>query len=489
MAPLHHHFELLGWSETQVVVRFWIVGILLLLLGMSARSSCSRRAIDGAAGTCGGGNAAGCSGWRAAAAPPARCCAATARACIGFDDAPARDAARRAGRATGPGRARRRGASTRCTPTAPGTGARARRLDRRRAQPGRAARRTRAWPALRGRRAGPRRAGAGPRASAARRLVGHHRHQRQVDHHRTGSPTWLRAAGLARARRWATWGGRCAWWPTTLAPDDVRRARVQQLPARDDRDVPARAWALVLNLAPDHLDRYPDLASYYAAKQRLAEATAGRRPVRHLDRAAPRPWPGRTAGRAAAVRRRGRRRRRLVPRRRQLWAATGTGAARRCWRDGRAGAALAAQPAQRAATVAAVVPWAWTCRARPWPRACARSRGLAAPARAGGRACGGVRFVNDTKATNVARGVRRPGAATTDAVVLIAGGSGKGEDYAPLREVMGPVRARGDDRRARARRSRARWPALVPLTHGRRPWTEAVALAAAPGRAARRPCC
>ncbi len=35
MAPLHHHFELGGWSETQVVVRFWIVGILLLLFSMS----------------------------------------------------------------------------------------------------------------------------------------------------------------------------------------------------------------------------------------------------------------------------------------------------------------------------------------------------------------------------------------------------------------------------------------------------------------------
>jgi phospho-N-acetylmuramoyl-pentapeptide-transferase len=35
MAPLHHHFELQGWSETQVVVRFWIIGILLLLLSMS----------------------------------------------------------------------------------------------------------------------------------------------------------------------------------------------------------------------------------------------------------------------------------------------------------------------------------------------------------------------------------------------------------------------------------------------------------------------
>jgi phospho-N-acetylmuramoyl-pentapeptide-transferase len=35
MAPVHHHFELLGWSETQIVVRFWIVGILLLLLSLS----------------------------------------------------------------------------------------------------------------------------------------------------------------------------------------------------------------------------------------------------------------------------------------------------------------------------------------------------------------------------------------------------------------------------------------------------------------------
>ncbi len=35
MAPLHHHFELEGWSETQVVVRFWIIGILLLLLSLS----------------------------------------------------------------------------------------------------------------------------------------------------------------------------------------------------------------------------------------------------------------------------------------------------------------------------------------------------------------------------------------------------------------------------------------------------------------------
>jgi phospho-N-acetylmuramoyl-pentapeptide-transferase len=35
MAPLHHHFELKGWSEPQVVVRFWIIGILFALLSLS----------------------------------------------------------------------------------------------------------------------------------------------------------------------------------------------------------------------------------------------------------------------------------------------------------------------------------------------------------------------------------------------------------------------------------------------------------------------
>ncbi len=35
MAPIHHHFELLGWPEQKVVVRFWIVGILLILFSLS----------------------------------------------------------------------------------------------------------------------------------------------------------------------------------------------------------------------------------------------------------------------------------------------------------------------------------------------------------------------------------------------------------------------------------------------------------------------
>ncbi|ACY34863.1 MULTISPECIES: phospho-N-acetylmuramoyl-pentapeptide-transferase [Comamonas] len=35
MAPLHHHFEKSGWKETQVVIRFWIITMLLCLLGLS----------------------------------------------------------------------------------------------------------------------------------------------------------------------------------------------------------------------------------------------------------------------------------------------------------------------------------------------------------------------------------------------------------------------------------------------------------------------
>jgi phospho-N-acetylmuramoyl-pentapeptide-transferase len=35
MAPLHHHFELKGWSEPKVIVRFWIISFLLVLTGLA----------------------------------------------------------------------------------------------------------------------------------------------------------------------------------------------------------------------------------------------------------------------------------------------------------------------------------------------------------------------------------------------------------------------------------------------------------------------
>ena len=34
MAPIHLHFELLGWSETQIVQRFWLIGLMAALIGI-----------------------------------------------------------------------------------------------------------------------------------------------------------------------------------------------------------------------------------------------------------------------------------------------------------------------------------------------------------------------------------------------------------------------------------------------------------------------
>jgi phospho-N-acetylmuramoyl-pentapeptide-transferase len=35
MAPLHHHFEQLGWAESKVIIRFWIAGLLLALFALT----------------------------------------------------------------------------------------------------------------------------------------------------------------------------------------------------------------------------------------------------------------------------------------------------------------------------------------------------------------------------------------------------------------------------------------------------------------------
>jgi phospho-N-acetylmuramoyl-pentapeptide-transferase len=35
MTPLHHHLELLGWSEVQIVQRFWLIGMLGAMLGIA----------------------------------------------------------------------------------------------------------------------------------------------------------------------------------------------------------------------------------------------------------------------------------------------------------------------------------------------------------------------------------------------------------------------------------------------------------------------
>ena len=35
MAPLHHHFELAGWRESKIIIRFWITGLLLALFALT----------------------------------------------------------------------------------------------------------------------------------------------------------------------------------------------------------------------------------------------------------------------------------------------------------------------------------------------------------------------------------------------------------------------------------------------------------------------
>jgi phospho-N-acetylmuramoyl-pentapeptide-transferase len=35
MAPIHHHFELMGWKESKVIIRFWIAALIFALLSLS----------------------------------------------------------------------------------------------------------------------------------------------------------------------------------------------------------------------------------------------------------------------------------------------------------------------------------------------------------------------------------------------------------------------------------------------------------------------
>ncbi|HAK04907.1 MAG TPA: phospho-N-acetylmuramoyl-pentapeptide-transferase, partial [Klebsiella pneumoniae] len=35
MAPIHHHYELIGWPEPRVIVRCWIISLMLVLIGLA----------------------------------------------------------------------------------------------------------------------------------------------------------------------------------------------------------------------------------------------------------------------------------------------------------------------------------------------------------------------------------------------------------------------------------------------------------------------
>jgi len=185
----------------------------------------------------------------------------------------------------------------------------------------------------------------------------------------------------------------------------------------------------VLNLAPDHLDRYPDLAAYYRAKRIMAEIVPATGTfVTATSCAEARAWT--TAGR------------------RRLFGA-GCDGADVYYSDGELVvdgrpllqiSSLAQQSppnllnALAAATIGtalALDPAAMAAGLADFPGLPDRHQWVATR--------GAVKFINDTKATNV-HAVCTGLDGYDGQVVLIVGGSGKGEDYTPLRAVMGVVK-------------------------------------------------
>ena len=240
----------------------------------------------------------------------------------------------------------------------------------------------------------------------------------------------LRAAGC-RAEALGNVGRPLSLHADAMSPDDVAVLEISSFQCETLRRF-RPAVAAVLNLAPDHLDRYPDIAAYHAAKRRLVESLGPDGVfVTWTGCAEARRWPaprtllfGEEAGAAVRI-------------------ADGS---LRLERDGDVETLLAldelaiagAPNARNAAAAAAMLlPLGVDSEAL---RVGLRSfRGL--PHRQETvAAAGGVVFVNDSKATNVHAVCAGLESYAAD-VVLIVGGSGKGEDYAPLRAALGPVKA------------------------------------------------
>ena len=218
----------------------------------------------------------------------------------------------------------------------------------------------------------------------------------------------------------------------TLGPDAVAVVEVSSFQletvARFRPEV-----AVVLNLAPDHLDRYASVDEYYAVKRRLVDLLPpGGLFVTGTGCLPALAWP--------------------APRR-LLFGDPDAGAAcfardGRLWRqrDGGPRAVLALEDFPLHGAPNVLNAGAALAALEPFDLAddvladgLRSFRGL--PHRQQEVARGeGLVFVDDSKATNV-HAVCGGLAGYAGDVVLILGGSGKGEDYAPLREAIGPVRA------------------------------------------------
>ena len=233
MAPIHHHFEMKAWSETKIMVRFWIVTGILCAAGFALfykyyPSIRPRRREE-------------CS----STASPARAQAAAERLRERGDEVVARrpDARER-------GRPRRCSTASSVVVKSPGVPA------ERAARAGGAASRR---PGLV--RAGARLAAAA-RGHALRRRHGHEREDDDVRAARRDLPRRRARRGRRRQRRQAA-DGACA--PAEWVVCELSSFQLE------DVDELACDVAVLLNLEPDHLDRHGSFEAYRAAKLRIFE--------------------------------------------------------------------------------------------------------------------------------------------------------------------------------------------------------------------------
>ncbi|MFH1842890.1 MAG: UDP-N-acetylmuramoyl-L-alanine--D-glutamate ligase [bacterium] len=250
------------------------------------------------------------------------------------------------------------------------------------------------------------------------------------------STTTELVAHLARAAGWraealGNVGRPLSLLADELTPDDLAVLEVSSFQLETiDRFRPR--VGLVLNLAPDHLDRYPDLQAYYETKLKLADAVADDgRFVTWTGCPEALAWPTNQPP--------------------LLFGQRGAGAAvywenDRLWiDDGQEPWSVVSRDEfplpsdanliNSSAAVAALLPLQ--------PERSGLTSGLASFSGLPHRQqivakLGAVSFIDDSKATNVAA-VCAGLAGYADGVILIAGGRGKGEDYRPLRDSLGVV--------------------------------------------------
>ena len=385
MAPIHHHFELKGWAEPKVIVRFWIITRDPRADRPRDAEACDERTRHRS-------SRRAARGWSSGSAAPALSCARYLRR--------ARASTSRVTdtRAQPPGLAALRElvpawscASGAFDAALLDDACAGRRLA------GRVAARSRSCVEARGARHC--RSSATSSCSRARRrrrssaITGTQRQEHGHDARRGASRT---RPGAARSPAAISASRRSTCSDATDA--GAVRARSCRASSSRRRSRCARAAATVLNVTPDHMDRYASVGEYAAAKARIFERLRSRgRQLSTIQLRASDAAHGAARAVAFSLRIAGADYYALAASRARCVAAARRA---RCCRSSRA--------ADRTACTTPPTRWRrWRCarrsalpRARVARRAARLSR-AAAPLRSGSPTCGGVRYVNDSKGTNV----------------------------------------------------------------------------------------